>query len=319
VVYIPGRRRHLPTWPLLAETCPAIAQRATADRRGTTPGPAWSARSIAPRRAASAGIAPALRAVTIPAGPRTTFRCVAGEPSRFTSSRLRRSPDPQCRRPPPALPTRDRDRWCKRSSHALRRPRVAHGSCGATSAPTPHAVSLSRPRFIEPRRPSPASPAGSAPEPLSGKQQSSFPANEPGTRSCLKPPLTRHATRLSGLSRHSPSGDGGTPGNRAPHWFSGSFFSRAQEKRESVSVPGTDFCFVFHARPPPEKPRRNPKCAVLEDSESALRIPPPRGGHMPPRRPCRPDRDAFGLASRASCPPCRHVAAFPGRGSRPRP
>ena len=157
-------------------------------RRGTTPGPTWSARSTAPRRAASAGIAPSLRSVTIPAGPRTTFRCVTGEPTRFPSSRLRRSPDPRCRRPPPgyvmpracprrlgqprvtpsppALPMRDRDRLCKRSSHALRRPRVAHGSCGATSAPTPHAVSLSRPRFIEPRRPSPASPAGSAPEPL---------------------------------------------------------------------------------------------------------------------------------------------------------
>jgi hypothetical protein len=36
----------------------------------------------------------------------------------------------------------------------------------AAGPPTPHAVSLSRPRFIEPRRPSPASPAGSAPEPL---------------------------------------------------------------------------------------------------------------------------------------------------------
>jgi len=36
-----------------------------------------------------------------------------------------------------------------------------HTCCGkrrATSAPVPHAVSLSRPRFIEPRRPSPDSP-----------------------------------------------------------------------------------------------------------------------------------------------------------------
>jgi len=31
---------------------------------------------------------------------------------------------------------------------------------------------------------------------------------------------------------------------------------------------------------------------------------------MPPRQPSRPDRDVFGLASRSSCPPCRHVAAF---------
>jgi len=31
---------------------------------------------------------------------------------------------------------------------------------------------------------------------------------------------------------------------------------------------------------------------------------------MPPRQPCRPDRDAFGPARRPSCLPCRHVAAF---------
>jgi len=31
---------------------------------------------------------------------------------------------------------------------------------------------------------------------------------------------------------------------------------------------------------------------------------------MPPRQPCRPDRDAFGPASRPACSPCRHVAAF---------
>lgn len=36
----------------------------------------------------------------------------------------------------------------------------------------------------------------------------------------------------------------------------------------------------------------------------------PRGsGQMPPRQPCRPDRDAFGPASRTSCLPRPHVAA----------
>jgi len=70
-------------------------------RRGTTPGPAWSAKSTAPRRAASAGSAPSFHSVTLPASTRTTFRCVTGEPTRFPSSRLRRSPDPRCRRPPP--------------------------------------------------------------------------------------------------------------------------------------------------------------------------------------------------------------------------
>ncbi len=61
---------------------------------GNCPGPAWLAMSAAPRRAASAGIAPALRAVTIPAWPRTTFRCVAGEPTRSAPSPLRGSPHP---------------------------------------------------------------------------------------------------------------------------------------------------------------------------------------------------------------------------------
>ena len=70
----------------------------------------------------------------------------------------------------------------------------------ATSAPVPHAMSLSRPRFTCTPSAFPASPAGSAPEPLSGKQRSSFPANEPGTRSCLKTPLTRNATRLEGCA-----------------------------------------------------------------------------------------------------------------------
>ena len=102
--------------------------------RSSIPGPTWSARPTAPRRAASAGIAPALRAVTIPAGPRTTFRCVAGEPTRSATSPLTRLAPSRCRRPPPgyvtelaepssapsppALPTRDGDRFCKRSSPA---------------------------------------------------------------------------------------------------------------------------------------------------------------------------------------------------------
>jgi len=38
---------------------------------------------------------------------------------------------------------------------------------------------------------------------------------------------------------------------------------------------------------------------------------------MPPRQPCRPDRDAFGPASRTSCLSCRHVAAFKTRESPP--
>lgn len=46
------------------------------------------------------------------------------------------------------------------------------------------------------------------------------PGRWPGSESCGRRPL--HCVR------HSPSGDGGTPGNRASHWFSGSLSSRAQ-------------------------------------------------------------------------------------------
>ena len=63
-------------------------------RRGITPGPAWSAMSTAPRRAASAGSAPSFHSVTLPASTRTTFRCVAGEPTPSATSPLRGSLHP---------------------------------------------------------------------------------------------------------------------------------------------------------------------------------------------------------------------------------
>ncbi len=52
------------------------------------------AMSTAPRRAASARIAPSLRSVTILALTRTTFRYVLGKPTFSKSSRLRRSLHP---------------------------------------------------------------------------------------------------------------------------------------------------------------------------------------------------------------------------------
>lgn len=72
---------------------------------------------------------------------------------------------------------------------------------------------------------------------------------------------------------------------------------KTEDKRGGARV-GTR-TFILYTHPPP--------------------IVPPRGGQMPPRHPCRPDRDAFGPASRPSCAPCRHVAAFPDCGSRPPP
>ena len=77
---------------------------------------------------------PPLHAVPRPQGSRTTFRCVAGEPTRSATSPLTRLAPSRCRRPPPgyvtelaepssapsppALTTRDGDRFCKRSSPA---------------------------------------------------------------------------------------------------------------------------------------------------------------------------------------------------------
>jgi hypothetical protein len=68
-----------------ATVAPARLRRAYA-----IPRPPWLARSTAPRRTASAGSAPSLRSVTLPAWPRTTFRCVAGEPMLSASSPLTR-------------------------------------------------------------------------------------------------------------------------------------------------------------------------------------------------------------------------------------
>jgi len=77
----PGRRRHLPAWPLLA----ALVGELSPVRRGrrgpplhAVPRPQGSCRHCVP--------------ITIPAWPRTTFRCVSGEATRSRSSRLRRSP-----------------------------------------------------------------------------------------------------------------------------------------------------------------------------------------------------------------------------------
>ena len=89
-----------------------------------TPIPRWLAMSTAPRRHASAGIAPALCAVTIPAWPRTTFRCVAGEPTLSASSTLRVSPHPvQCAASATGTEAAKRsqhDKRCQRSRQLLR-------------------------------------------------------------------------------------------------------------------------------------------------------------------------------------------------------
>jgi len=83
-------------------------------------------------------------------------------------------------------------------------------------------------------------------------------------------------------------------GSRAPS------SSRAQEKRKSVSAQGADLNCV-PGPPATHGTPRNPERAVIADSESPLRIPPPRGGQMPPSR-----------------PPTRPLASFAPRGGRVR-
>ena len=148
------------------------------------------------------------------------------------------------------------------------------------------------------------------------------------TSSCLQQAphrLFQQQTRPDRLRGASPRQEG--PSNRvAPQSRGhvnadrgGSVSSRPQEKMKSVSVHGTDFQSMNQAHPPPDRPRRNPSCAVLAARKAHLAFRPQGCGQMSPCRPCRPDRDAFGPANWASCPPCHHVAAFPDRGSRPPP
>ena len=94
-------------------------------------------------------------------------------------------------------------------------------------------------------------------------------------------------------------------------------FTRTRE--DEIGVRAWHGLPMNQAHPPPDRPRRNPRCAVLAARKAHLAFRPQGCAQMPPCRPCRPDRDAFGPANWASCPPCHHVAAFPDRGSRPPP
>jgi hypothetical protein len=99
--------------------------------------------------------------------------------------------------------------------------------------------------------------------------------------------------------------------------------ARARKKKEDRNrCPRrcADFAGIILAQPPPSGPRRHPKCAVLETRKAHSACRPQGSGQMPPRQPSRPDRDAFGPASRTSCLPCRHVAALgPAPTHRPCP
>ena len=91
---------------------------------------------------------------------------------------------------------------------------------------------------------------------------------------------------------------------------------RAQEDRKRCPCWSTD---LYGVHPPATHPTpaRIPSVAVFSREarkESKLRIVLPRGGQMPPRHPCRPDRDAFGPASRPAC----YAVSACRRFSRPR-
>ena len=81
-----------------------------------------------------------------------------------------------------------------RCSRKLRGNFRASAPCGVAIATSICSCPVGRPR---------PPPAGSAPEPLSGKQRSSFPANEPGTRSCSKPPADASCNAPCKLRGHS--------------------------------------------------------------------------------------------------------------------
>jgi len=101
-------------------------------------------------------------------------------------------------------------------------------------------------------------------------------------------------------------------GSRAPS-------SHARKRRENRCPCLARTSIPSHAHHPPRKTPAESQVCRPRSSESTLRIPPPRGGQIPPHQPCRPDRDAFGPASRLSCPPCRHVAAFQTKRAHPPP
>jgi hypothetical protein len=130
-----------------------------------------------------------------------------------------------------------------------------------------------------------------------------------------------HRVRHSGsfrlrlrLRRDTSLRDGGTPPT-------GGFFSTRARRQKTVSVPKHGPSLTAPTRHPSD-PGTDAECVVFSREarpENKLRIVPPRCGQMSPRRPCRPDRDAFGPPSRPACSPCRHVAAFPDRRARPPP
>jgi len=228
----------------------------------------------------------------------------------------------------------------------------------AASAPVPHAVSLSRPRFTCPLPPSPAAPhepcrtssarlmqdprrsrafsAAHAPrqrltqacapgQPRSGFRGVEHPASQAGkldssgssAASLRSQPQARRAFQhASGVTKQVWPRNAGATFHRA---------SKAplppargkEARRNSVRVSADQLINLF----PPTSHKTPAECRPCRprNSESAVRIPPPRGGQMPPRRPCRPDRHAFGPASRSACSPRRHVAAFRTDSPAPHP
>jgi len=98
--YTPCRLRPSRATPARLSRCHRTLH-ASCLKPGSTPSAAWLAMSTAPRRAASASLAPS-QAPSRGLRTRTTFRCVIRQPTLSASSPLRGSPIP-CYTPPPPL------------------------------------------------------------------------------------------------------------------------------------------------------------------------------------------------------------------------
>jgi len=97
--------------------------------------------------------------------------------------------------------------------------------------------------------------------------------------------------------------------------------TRAEDKARTIGVRASARTSVLLTMPTrhPLDPGGIPSVPSSKLGQHTPHSAPQGSGQMPPRQPSRSDRDAFGPASRPSCPPCRHVAAFQTKRAHPPP
>ena len=64
-------------------------------------------------------------------------------------------------------------------------------------------------------------------------------------------------------------------------------FPARKKEQDAVSAPARADIHELNPPATPVGPRQDPDCVVFTGSENALRIMPPIGGQMPPRKPCQ--------------------------------